>query len=47
MHNPAFWIACAFAGGIFACAQSPFRPAIPAAACALGAAAAGVWIRND
>ena len=47
MHNPAFWLACAFAGGIFVCAQFPFRPAIPAAACAFAAAAAGVRIRND
>ncbi len=47
MHNPAFWLACAFAGGIFVCAQFPVRPAIPAAACAFAAAAAGVRIRND
>lgn len=47
MRRPAFWLACAFAGGIYACARSPLQPAIPAAMCAFVAAAGGVYIRNE
>lgn len=47
MRRPAFWLSCAFAGGILACASCKAKPAIPAALCALAAGAAGVHIRGE
>ena len=47
MRRPAFWLACAFAGGIIGCSLCPAKPAIPAAVLALAAAAAGVYLRGE
>ncbi|MEI6632944.1 MAG: DNA internalization-related competence protein ComEC/Rec2 [Chlamydiota bacterium] len=47
MRRPAFWLACAFAGGILACAPCRVKPAIPAALLALAAAGAGVHLRGE